>query len=105
LPVTPTPTRDHLIRGLGLLAATSIVVGGVIGTGVFLKARVMTCNVSTPGMVIAVDPTIHIQHSLEPGPNLYEKLNELAQAINSRPKPIQAEVIEASAAQPSLSKR
>ena len=42
-----------LVRGLGLLAATSIVVGGVIGTGVFLKARVMTCNVDTPGMVLA----------------------------------------------------
>ena len=54
--VTRTVTRsDHsLVRGLGLFAATSIVVGGVIGTGVFLKARVMTCNVDTPGMVIAV---------------------------------------------------
>jgi APA family basic amino acid/polyamine antiporter len=41
-----------LVRGLGLLAATSIVVGGVIGTGVFLKARVMTCNVGTPGMML-----------------------------------------------------
>ena len=42
------------MRGLGLLAAFSMVVGNVIGTGVFLKARVMTCNVDTPGMVIAV---------------------------------------------------
>jgi len=48
---------------------------------------------------------INITHTVEPGPNLYEKLNELARAINSRPKPIQAEVIEASAAQPSLAKR
>ncbi len=31
-----------------------MVVGNVIGTGVFLKARVMTCNVETPGMVMAV---------------------------------------------------
>jgi APA family basic amino acid/polyamine antiporter len=43
-----------LIRGLGLVAAISIVVGNVIGTGVFLKARVMTCNVGTPGKVLAV---------------------------------------------------
>lgn len=43
-----------LVRGLGLLAATAIVVGDVIGTGVFLKARVMTCNVGTPGMVVTV---------------------------------------------------
>ena len=31
-----------LVRGLGLLAAASIIIGNVIGTGVFLKARVMT---------------------------------------------------------------
>jgi basic amino acid/polyamine antiporter, APA family len=43
-----------LVRGIGLLATTAIVIGGVIGTGVFLKARVMTCNVETPGMVITV---------------------------------------------------
>jgi hypothetical protein len=54
-------------------------------------------------LALSNDPQqINITHTLEPGPNLYEKLNELARAINSRPKPIQAEVIEASAAQPSL---
>lgn len=42
-----------LVRGLGLLAAVSIIIGNVVGTGVFLKARVMTCNVGTPGWVIA----------------------------------------------------
>ena len=41
-----------LIRGLGLLAAISIIVGNVIGTGVFLKARVMTCNVGSPTWVL-----------------------------------------------------
>ena len=41
-----------LIRGLGLIAAISIILGNVIGTGVFLKARVMTCNVGTPTWVI-----------------------------------------------------
>jgi APA family basic amino acid/polyamine antiporter len=45
--------HQHLVRGLGLLAAISIIIGNVIGTGVFLKARVMTCNVGTPGLVIA----------------------------------------------------
>ncbi len=30
------------------------MIGEVIGTGVFLKARVMTCNVETPGLVVAV---------------------------------------------------
>src|SRR3712207_6600290 len=43
-----------LVRGLGLVAAVSIIIGNVIGTGVFLKARVMTCNVGTPGMVLTV---------------------------------------------------
>jgi APA family basic amino acid/polyamine antiporter len=41
------------VRGLGLVAAGAILIGDVIGTGVFLKARVMTCNVDTPGLVVA----------------------------------------------------
>ena len=45
---------NQLVRGLSLIAAISIVVGNVIGTGVFLKARVMTCNVGTPKMVLLV---------------------------------------------------
>jgi APA family basic amino acid/polyamine antiporter len=53
---SPSSASDTLtlVRGLGLLAATAIVVGDVIGTGVFLKAHVMTCNVGTPALVIAV---------------------------------------------------
>ena len=47
---SPTTT---LVRGLGLTAAIAIVIGDVIGTGVYLKARVMTCNVGTPELVIA----------------------------------------------------
>src|SRR5215213_3995617 len=43
-----------LVRGLGLLAAVSIIIGNVIGTGVFLKARVMTCNVGSPEWVLIV---------------------------------------------------
>lgn len=46
--------RYELIRGLGLVAAISIIIGNVIGTGVFLKARVMTCNVGDPQWVIIV---------------------------------------------------
>jgi APA family basic amino acid/polyamine antiporter len=51
---TPARSNITLIRGLTLIAAASIVIGNVIGTGVFLKTRVMTCNVGTPGMVIVV---------------------------------------------------
>ncbi len=43
-----------LERGLKLFAAISIVVCTVIGTGVFLKARVMTCNVDSPVIVLFV---------------------------------------------------
>jgi APA family basic amino acid/polyamine antiporter len=46
--------RHELVRGLGPLAAISVNVGNIIGTGIFLKARVMTCNVGTPGRVIGV---------------------------------------------------
>jgi APA family basic amino acid/polyamine antiporter len=46
--------QPTLVRGLGLTAATSVNIANMIGTGVFLKTRVMTCNVGTPGRVIAV---------------------------------------------------
>ena len=45
--------QPSLVRGLGPAAATSVVVGTVIGTGIFLKTRVMMCNVDTPWLVIA----------------------------------------------------
>ncbi|HVD93655.1 MAG TPA: amino acid permease [Vicinamibacterales bacterium] len=52
---TSSPASNvSLVRGLGLFAAIAVVVGDVIGTGVFLKARVMTCNVGTPGLVVTV---------------------------------------------------
>ena len=46
--------KDSLVRGLGLTAAVSVNVANVIGTGVFLKARVMTCNVGTPAKALTV---------------------------------------------------
>ena len=52
---TISGSRDvGLVRGLGPLAAAAILIGDVIGSGVFLKARVMTCNVETPGLVVLV---------------------------------------------------
>ena len=45
-------STQNLVRGLGLVAAISVIVGNVIGTGVFLKARVMTCNVGEPMWVL-----------------------------------------------------
>lgn len=45
-------TANTLARGLTLVPATALVVTNVIGTGVFLKARVMTCNVDSPWLVL-----------------------------------------------------
>jgi APA family basic amino acid/polyamine antiporter len=44
--------NTSLVRGLTLIPATALIVTNVIGTGVFVKARVMTCNVGTPWMVL-----------------------------------------------------
>ena len=43
-----------LSRGLGLWAGIAINVANVVGTGVFLKTRVMTCNVDDPFIVMGV---------------------------------------------------
>ena len=43
-----------LTRGLGLLPAIAVNVGNMIGTGIFLKTRVMTCNVGAASTVITV---------------------------------------------------
>ena len=47
-----TPMKRSLLRGLTLIPATALIVTTVIGTGVFVKARVMVCNVGTPWMVL-----------------------------------------------------
>jgi APA family basic amino acid/polyamine antiporter len=47
-------SRPELIRGLTLTGAIAINVGDMIGTGVFLKARVMTCNVGSASTVLLV---------------------------------------------------
>jgi basic amino acid/polyamine antiporter, APA family len=52
--MSETLTKSGLIRGLGLMAAIAVIIGNVIGTGVFAKARVMTCNVGSPGWVIGI---------------------------------------------------
>lgn len=46
--------HTQLIRGLGLVAAISVNVANIIGTGVFLKARVITCNVGSPSKALMV---------------------------------------------------
>lgn len=45
---------SELRRGLGLWGGIAVNVGNVIGTGVFLKTRVMICNVEDPLLVMLV---------------------------------------------------
>jgi basic amino acid/polyamine antiporter, APA family len=47
-------TRGELTRGVGPWAAMAVNVANMIGTGVFLKTRVMTCNVGSAEMVLVV---------------------------------------------------
>lgn len=46
------PSAPALSRSLALVPAAALIVTNVIGTGVFLKARVMTCNVGSPWLVL-----------------------------------------------------
>jgi len=46
-------SKNQLVRALTFTDATSLVIGTVIGTGVFLKAAAMTQQVATPGLVLA----------------------------------------------------
>src|SRR5262245_5712335 len=47
-----TVTTNSLARTLTLVPATALIVTNVIGVGVFMKARVMTCNVGSPWFVL-----------------------------------------------------
>jgi APA family basic amino acid/polyamine antiporter len=51
--MTNSKPQEHLlIRGLGLWAAAALGVCDIVGQGVFLKARAMTCNVGAPWLVM-----------------------------------------------------
>ena len=45
--------KRQLVRGLTATDTTALVVGTVIGSGVFLKTAVMTQDVGTPALVMA----------------------------------------------------
>src|SRR5271154_4655707 len=46
--------RTELTRGVGAWGAIAVNVANMIGTGVFLKTRVMTCNVGSAKTVLVV---------------------------------------------------
>ena len=45
--------REHLERGLGLLDATMIVVGSMIGSGIFITSAESTRLIGSPGWLLA----------------------------------------------------
>ena len=48
----PEEEKVQLVRGLTLTDTTALVVGTVIGTGVFLKTAIMAQDVGSPGLVL-----------------------------------------------------
>src|SRR5215470_18769039 len=48
------PASPGLSRALGVVEASSIVVGTVIGTGIFLKPRVIATYLDSPEVILAV---------------------------------------------------
>ena len=52
--VAPIPTQDQeLVKGLGLTSATTLVMGSMIGSGVFIVAADIARQVDSPGLLIA----------------------------------------------------
>ena len=55
---TPSPSRpagrEGLLRGLGLLDATTLIVGSVIGSGIFVAPSIMAGYIQTPGLLLGL---------------------------------------------------
>src|SRR5687767_13288319 len=51
---SPTRTEPRLIRRLGLFDATMIVMGGIIGSGIFINPYVVARQVNTPFLILGV---------------------------------------------------
>src|SRR6202022_4610470 len=52
--MSTSPSAVSLKRDLGLWSAVAIVIGTVIGSGIFIVPNVMIRNMGTPGMVFVV---------------------------------------------------
>lgn len=48
-----TVTHPRLLRGLSLVDATAVVIGTIIGTGIFLKAAIMSQLLGAPWLVLS----------------------------------------------------
>lgn len=54
VPAAPVSSEQHFKRSLGLLDATMIVAGSMIGSGIFIVSADITRNVGSAGWLIAV---------------------------------------------------
>src|ERR1700693_1460736 len=53
--ISPVPTaRSQLVKSLGLFDATMIVMGGIIGSGIFINPYVVARQVTTPFLILGV---------------------------------------------------
>lgn len=53
LPPAAAPEGAHLLRGMGLFSATAIVVGSMIGSGIFIVPAEMSRTLGSPVLLIA----------------------------------------------------
>jgi APA family basic amino acid/polyamine antiporter len=54
-PTSPDASeRTGLVRGLGLLEATTLIVGSVIGSGIFVAPSIMAGYIQTPGLLFGL---------------------------------------------------
>lgn len=48
----PVFAKDHLVRALGLFDATTIIMGGMIGSGIFIVSADMARTLGSPGLLL-----------------------------------------------------
>jgi len=49
-----TPPAAQLVRGLGLLDATTLIVGSVIGSGIFVAPSIMAGYIQSPPLLLGL---------------------------------------------------
>ena len=53
-PATSNPAHPALVRGLGLFDATTLIVGSVIGSGIFVAPSIMAAYTQSPGLLLGL---------------------------------------------------
>src|SRR5260370_20412678 len=51
-PVTATPKEQGFVRGLGLFDSTMVVIGVMIGSGIFIVSADMSRLINSPGWML-----------------------------------------------------